>query len=81
MLSMIKQQGSQVYPAFTKELLAGKTDEDLVHRMEKVFKNLCTAYLKKDRSGDLDSDVNKDEDNKEIQKQCNRCWQRKSRVC
>lgn len=81
MLDMIKQQATQIYPAFTKELLASKSDEDLLHRMESVFKNFRTAYLKKDRSADLDSEAEEDaEGDEETRKQRNRRWQRKSRV-
>ncbi|KAF9464325.1 hypothetical protein BDZ94DRAFT_1308106 [Collybia nuda] len=74
-------QATQIYPAFTKELLASKSNDDLLHRMESVFKTFRTAYLKKDWLADLDSEAEEDaEGDEETWKQRNCRWQRKSRV-
>ena len=40
MLTMIKQKVPTVYPSFTQDLLAAKSDGDLIDHMEAVFKNL-----------------------------------------
>jgi hypothetical protein len=78
MLKMIRQKASTVYPAFTKEMLAKKSDDDLLERMDIVFKNLRVVYAKNDRSN-LDSDAS-EEENEEYRKQRNRRSQRKARV-
>jgi len=80
MLTMIRQKASIIYPSFTHDLLATKSDGDLLNRMEAVFKNLRTTYLRKDREGDLDSDADDSGDDEGLRKQRNRRWQRKTRV-
>jgi hypothetical protein len=80
MLTMIRQKVLTVYPSFARDLLATKSDGDIIDCMEAVFKNLRTTYLKKGQEGDLDSDADDKEDDEVLHKQRNHCWQRKTRV-
>lgn len=73
-----KDEVPVVYPAFMKELLANKSDGDILEHIEAVFKNLHVTYIKNDQSN-LESDT-EGEDDAEVCKQKNWCLQQKSRV-
>jgi len=73
-LTMIRQKTPTIYPSIMKDLLAMKSDRDILNHMETVFKNLWTMYLRKSWEDDPISEADSEEDDEELHKQRNHHW-------
>lgn len=82
MVAYMRQKIPLHNPAITKSMMENKTDEEILERLEVVFKNIATEYRKSIKTAREDADHESDNhnDGEADAKQTNRRKARKIRV-